>query len=700
MSNTSIKKSLQFAGKELSFTTGEVARQATAAVWAQMGDTIVLATVVAVKEKNEAQDFFPLKVDYQTRFYAGGRIPGGFLKREGRPSEQEILTSRLIDRAIRPLFPENFYHEVHVVVTLLSLDPEVEPDILAMLATSAALQVAGLPVSNCMAAAKVGYIDKQYMLNPSVKQQKTRQTRLNLVVAGTKDSILMVESGAQELSEEEMLAGVMFGHQQIQPVIAAIEELAVMAGAQPWTWQPTVADTSLLAQLKDALQADLEAAYNLSDKQARVEKLKAISKLALERFGSETITELMLDRTLEQLKSNIVRGRILDKKPRIDLRDNDTVRPISLRVGVLPRAHGSALFTRGETQALVVATMGDGKTAQLLDTPLGEEKDQFMLHYNFPPYCVGEVGMIGSPKRREVGHGNLARRAVEAVLPGQDFPYVLRVVSEVTESNGSSSMATVCGASMALMDAGVPLKNAVAGVAMGLIKEGERYAVVTDILGDEDHLGDMDFKVAGSVAGVTALQMDIKINGITEEIMRVALKAALKARQHILGLMQQAIAVPRPEISPFAPRILTLKIKQDKIKDVIGKGGATIKGLIEDTGASIDIQEDGTVQIFAVDAEVANSLKSKIEALVAEVEEGKVYDGTIVRIVEFGAFVNILPGKDGLLHISQIAKHRVAAVTDELQEGQQVRVKVIEIDKQGRVKLSMRALMEDAAAAG
>lgn len=702
-----IKKTVQFGKHTLTISTGVVAKQATGSVMVDMDGTMLLCTVVGVKTAAEGKDFFPLKVDYQERAYASGDIPGGFFRREGRPSERETLIGRLIDRPLRPLFPNGFSNEVQIVVTLLSLNPEVEPDVVAMIGSSAAVAISGLPFHGPMAAARVGYINNQYVLNPT--QQEMQTSALDLVVAGTNSSVLMVESEAKELAEDVMLGAVMFGHNGFQPVIQAINALKADAGKEAWDWQAPAGNVELQMAIKTAFAQQIEQAYAIKDKQERQACMHEIRLAADEMFvtpaaaiaaqtvvAGQIITAGMVRQEVEDMERAVVRSRILASHPRIDGRDNKTVRPIKIETGVLPRTHGSALFTRGETQALVVVTLGSTKDAQMLDTPFGDKKDVFMLHYNFPPYCVGEVGMVGSPKRREIGHGKLAKRAMMAVLPKMDaFPYVLRVVSEITESNGSSSMATVCGSSLALMDAGVPTSMPVAGIAMGLIKEGDKFAVITDILGDEDHLGDMDFKVAGTTKGVTALQMDIKINGITEEIMQVALAQALSGRMHILEVMQNSISKPKADISDFAPRIITFKIKQDKIKDVIGKGGATIKGLIEGTNASIDIQEDGTVQIACADRDVGDSLRSRIDAIVAEVEVGTIYEGTVVRIVDFGAFVNILPGKDGLVHISQIANHRVADVTDELEQGQKVKVKVIEIDRQGRIKLSMRALLEE-----
>jgi len=701
----SIKKTLPFGAHTLVIETGVIARQATGSVLISLDDTTVLVTVVGVQDVTSAQSFLPLRVDYQERSYAAGKIPGGFFKREGRPSERETLTSRLIDRPLRPLFPKNFGQDVQIIATVLSLNPEIESDIPAMIGASAALAISGIPFNGPMGAARVGYIDGQYILNPT--QQQLDSSALDLVVAGTKHSVLMVESEADELSEEIMLGAVMFGFQQFQPVIKAIESLAEETGKSAWEWKTPLQNTELVEKVKATYENEVAAAYQIQDKQARYQRHKEIKADAAERFlGSEETSELKqeVNKALEGLDRSIVRGRILAGEPRIDGRDSKTVRPITVAPAILPRAHGSSLFTRGETQALVVVTLGTGRDAQVIDSPLGEYKDSFMLHYNFPPFSVGEVGNVGSPKRREIGHGMLAKRAIRAVLPSEThFPYVLRVVSEITESNGSSSMATVCGTSLALMDAGVPIKSAVAGIAMGLIKENDRYQVITDILGDEDHLGDMDFKVAGTDAGVTALQMDIKIDGITEEIMSVALEQAKQGRLHILSVMNQAIAAPRVQMSEFAPQLISFKIHPDKIREVIGKGGATIRSLTEDTGATVDISDDGTVQIAAVDKAAGEEVRRRIELITADVEVGKIYEGKVVRITEFGAFVNFLPGKDGLVHISQITDRRIGTVEEVLQEGQVVQVKVLEIDRQGRVRLSMKAVAEsfpDAAQSG
>lgn len=683
---TVIKK-IPYGQATLTLETGRIAKQATASVLVSLGETIVLVTVVGLRTADPQKDFFPLRVDYQERSYAVGKIPGGFFKREGRPSEREILISRLIDRPVRPLFPDNFRHEVQITATVLALDPTIDADIPAMIGASAALALSGMPLTQIMGAARVGYRAGEFVLNPT--QKVLSESALDLVVAGTEHSVLMVESEAKELSEDIMLKAVMFGHQQYQAVINLIKELADEAGKESWDWQAPVQEADLVEQLKSLCELDIQDAYRIQEKLARQDRLKNIAstlQTALPEVNPETLKRMMKD-----IEYDVVRSRILDQEPRIDGRDLKTVRPITIEPGFLPRTHGSTLFTRGETQAMVIATLGSNKDSQVIDSPLGEYKDTFMLHYNFPPYSVGEVGQMGSPKRREVGHGRLAKRALMAVLPTpEQFPYTLRVVSEITESNGSSSMATVCGTSLALMDAGVPVKSAVAGIAMGLIKEGNRYAVLTDILGDEDHLGDMDFKVAGTAEGITALQMDMKIDGITEEIMHKALGQAKEGRLHILSEMKKALSTARGELSAYAPQIISMKVAVDKIKDVIGKGGATIRGLTEETGASIDIQEDGTIQIAAVDKASGEIVKRRIELLTADVEIGKIYEGKVNKIVEFGAFVNILPGKDGLVHISQIVDRRLNAVTEVLSEGQVVKVKVLEIDKQGKIRLSMK----------
>ncbi len=694
-----ISKRFQYGQHQVTLETGEIARQASGACLASMGDTVVLATVVAMKEAAPDRDFFPLTVDYQERSYAAGRVPGGFFKREGRPSEKEILTSRLIDRPVRPLFPEGFTNEVQVIVTVLSVDPDIDPDIISMIGASAALKLSGVPFLGPIGAARVGYANGQYLLNPGFKALETSQ--LDLVVAGTEKAVLMVESEAKELPEDVMLGAVMFGHEQMQTTIKAINELARDAGVQPWNWQPPAEDTSLKEAVRSAFGAAIAEAYRIREKRARQDRMGAIREEACARFAPEGSPEGMRDKVLKligDLEYRTVRDQILSGAPRIDGRDTRTVRPITVRTGVLPRTHGSALFTRGETQALVVTTLGTGRDVQIIDALEGERKEPFMMHYNFPPYSVGEVGRVGSPKRREVGHGRLAKRGVMAVLPDmKTYPYVLRVVSEITESNGSSSMASVCGASLSLMDAGVPIKAPVAGVAMGLIKEGTRFAVLTDIIGDEDHLGDMDFKVAGTAQGVTALQMDIKIEGINREIMDVALKQAREGRLHILGVMNQAISAPRAELSEFAPRIITFKINPEKIRDVIGKGGATIRALTEETGCTIDIEDDGTVKVASADNAAAQEARRRIQQLTADVEVGMVYEGRVAKLMDFGAFVTILPGRDGLVHISQISHERVENVSDKLREGDTVKVKVLEVDKQGRIRLSMKALEQQPA---
>ncbi len=688
-----IAKTFTYGRHTVSIETGEIARQATAAVMASMGDTVVQVTVVGLRHSAPDRDFFPLTVDYQERTYAAGRIPGGFFKREGRPSEKEILTSRLIDRPIRPLFPKGFTNEVQIIATVMSLDPDIDPDIISMIGASAALSLSGMPFRGPLGAARVGYRGGQFLLNPGI--QELTGSDLDLVVAGTRNAVLMVESEARVLPEDVMLNAVLFGHEQMQTVIKAIDELAQEAKVASWNWVAPSKDAALTTGLASLIGADLTAAYQIREKlprQDRVAELrdKAVAQLAGEapKPSAETVLTAFGD-----LEKRVVRGRILSGEPRIDGRDTKTVRPITIRTGILPRTHGSALFTRGETQALVVTTLGTGRDAQLIDALEGERKEPFMLHYNFPPFSVGEVGRVGSPKRREIGHGRLAKRAVAAVLPDlSDFPYVLRVVSEITESNGSSSMATVCGTSLSLMDAGVKIKAPVAGIAMGLIKEGDKFAVLTDILGDEDHLGDMDFKVAGTTEGVTALQMDIKIEGINREIMDVALRQARDGRMHILGIMNQAIGSPRQEMSEYAPRIITFHINPEKIRDVIGKGGATIRALCEETGATIDIDDDGTVKIASVDNAAGQEARRRIEQITAEVQVGMVYEGKVAKLMDFGAFVTILPGKDGLVHISQISNERVENVSDKLSEGETVRVKVLEVDKQGRIRLSMKAV--------
>jgi polyribonucleotide nucleotidyltransferase len=694
------KKTFTYGAHQVTLETGEVARQADAAVMVSMDDTVVLVSVVGSKTVRPGQDFFPLTVDYIEKTYAAGRIPGGFFKREGRPSEKETLTSRLIDRPLRPLFPDGFYNEVQVVAMVVSLNPEVDPDIPALIGASAALAVSGIPFNGPIGAARVGYLDGQYVLNPTLSQLK--DSRLDLVVAGTQSAVLMVESEADVLPEDVMLGAVVFGHEQMQTVVNAINEFVEEAGKPEWDWAPAAKNEELVAKLNALVEADVQEAFRITSKQKRTQRLNEISAKAIETLtaGEDAPDAATIGNLLFEVESRIVRGRILAGEPRIDGRDTRTVRPISIRTGVLPRTHGSVLFTRGETQALVVATLGTGRDEQIIDSLAGEYRERFMLHYNFPPYATGECGRVGSPKRREIGHGRLAKRAMIAVLPKtEEFSYTMRVVSEITESNGSSSMASVCGSTLALMDAGVPLKAHVAGIAMGLIKEGNRFAVLTDILGDEDHLGDMDFKVAGTDSGVTALQMDIKIQGITKEIMQVALAQAKEARLHILSKMQTAVAAPRQEVSTYAPRLYTMKINPEKIRDVIGKGGAVIRAITEETGTTIDIQEDGTITIASVNAQAADAAKARIEAITADVEVGKIYDGTVLKLLDFGAIVSILPGRDGLLHISQIANERVNAVADYLKEGQKVRVKVLEADEKGRVRLSMKAVAAEAAAA-
>lgn len=692
----SIKKSIVYGRHQLTLETGEIARQAHGAVMVSLNDTVVLVTVVGARKASEGQDFFPLTVDYQERSYAAGKIPGSFFKREGRPSEKEILTSRLIDRPIRPLFPDYFYNEVQLVATVLSSDSEIDADIPAMIGASAALVLSGIPFDGPIGAARVGYIDGEYVLNPTMTEMK--QTRLDLVVAGTRQAVLMVESEAAELTEDVMLGAVVYGHQQMQAVIDAINELADEAGVTAWDWTPPAKDTTLAEKIAQLAEADLRAAFQLKQKQARSEAIDNIWQRVFttlgvgsaEGPGAQAVKEVCF-----ALESKIVRTQILDGEPRIDGRNTRTVRPITIRNGVLPRTHGSALFTRGETQALVVATLGTGRDEQKIDALQGDYSERFMLHYNMPPYATGETGRVGTPKRREIGHGRLAKRALVAVLPSaEEFGYSLRVVSEITESNGSSSMASVCGGCLALMDAGVPLKAHVAGIAMGLIKEGNRFAVLTDILGDEDHLGDMDFKVAGTGQGITALQMDIKIQGITKDIMHAALVQAREGRLHILEIMKQALPSTREDISVHAPRIIKLKINPEKIRDVIGKGGAVIRALTEETGTTIDITDDGTVMIACVNAEGGELAKKRIEDITAEVEVGRIYEGTVLKMLDFGAIVSVLPGKDGLLHISQIANERVNNVSDYLKEGQVVRVKVLEADDKGRLRLSMKAAAE------
>lgn len=693
-----IKKSFSYGNHQVTIQTGAIARQATSSVMVSMGDTVVLVTLVAV-DTGGAKDFFPLTVNFQLRAYATGRVPGGYFKREAKPSEYETLTSRLIDRPIRPLFPKGFNLEVQIVATVLSVDPEIDPDVPALIGAAACVSLSGLPASGVLAAARVGYADGQFILNPTATQRET--SSLDMVVAGTEKAVLMVESEALELPEATMLGAVTFGHQQMQTVVKAIKELVDEVGTPVWDWAPRAINASVEARVAELARADIEAAYQIKDKVERQEAIADCRDRVLDQMLAENTNkneELELEQDIKvvfgKLERRIVRDRVLQGHPRIDGRDTRTVRPIDIQVGVLPRTHGSAIFTRGETQAIVVTTLGTERDAQTIETLNGEMKDTFLLHYNFPPYSVGEVGMVGSPKRREIGHGNLAKRGVKPILPkSADFNYVLRVVSEITESNGSSSMATVCGSSLALMDAGVPIKTHVAGVAMGLVKEGEQFAVLTDILGDEDHLGDMDFKVAGTTQGVTALQMDIKIDGITESIMQKALEQANEGRMHILGLMNQRINTPRQEMSAYAPRVLTIRIPTDKIRDVIGKGGATIRSLTEETGTVVDISDDGMVKVAAADLSACEEAIRRIEAITADVEVGAVYDGTVTKLMEFGALVNILPGKQGLVHISQIANERVAQVSDKLAEGQVVRVKVLEVDRQGRIRLSMKEVI-------
>ncbi|MFK5197686.1 polyribonucleotide nucleotidyltransferase [Glaesserella parasuis] len=696
---TPIVKQFKYGQHTVTLETGAIARQATAAVMASMDDTTVFVTVVAKKEVNEGQDFFPLTVDYQERTYAAGRIPGGFFKREGRPSEGETLIARLIDRPVRPLFPEGFFNEIQVIATVVSVNPQISPDLVAMIGASAALSLSGVPFNGPIGAARVGFIDNQFVLNPTTSEQ--RLSRLDLVVAGTDKAVLMVESEADILTEEQMLAAVVFGHEQQQVVIENIKEFVKEAGKPRWDWVAPEPNTDLINKVKALAEVRLGDAYRITEKQARYEQIDAIKADVIAQLTAEdeTISSGKIVDIITALESQIVRSRIIAGEPRIDGRTVDTVRALDICTGVLPRTHGSALFTRGETQALAVATLGTERDAQIIDELTGEKSDRFLFHYNFPPYSVGETGRIGSPKRREIGHGRLAKRGVLAVMPtAEEFPYVVRVVSEITESNGSSSMASVCGASLALMDAGVPIKAAVAGIAMGLVKEEEKFVVLSDILGDEDHLGDMDFKVAGTREGVTALQMDIKIEGITPEIMRIALNQAKGARMYILGVMEQAIPAPRSEISDFAPRIHTMKIEPKKIKDVIGKGGATIRALTEETGTSIDIDDDGTVKIAATDNNAAKRVMERIEEIVAEVEVNAIYKGKVTRVVDFGAFVSILGGKEGLVHISQITEARVERVADYLSVGQEVQVKVVEIDRQGRIRLTMKDLNGDATA--
>ncbi|MGF1869746.1 polyribonucleotide nucleotidyltransferase [Photobacterium indicum] len=691
-----IVKTFQYGNHTVTLETGVMARQATAAVMASMDDTSVFVSVVGKKAAVEGQDFFPLTVNYQERTYAAGKIPGGFFKREGRPSEGETLTARLIDRPIRPLFPSAFKNEVQVIATVVSVNPEVNPDMITMIATSAALAISGLPFNGPIGAARVGFINDQFVLNPS--NTELEESRLDLVVSGTKDAVLMVESEADRLSEETMLQAVVYGHDQQQVVINAINEFAAEVATPAWDWTAPVVNAELKARVADKAETRLSDAYQITEKMARYDEVGSIKNdvVASLLAEDETLDEREVRGMLSSLEKNVVRGRIIAGNPRIDGREKDMVRALDVRTGVLPRTHGSSLFTRGETQALVTATLGTQRDAQIIDSIMGEKKDHFLLHYNFPPYCVGETGFVGSPKRREIGHGKLAKRGIAAVMPSvEEFPYTVRVVSEITESNGSSSMASVCGTSLALMDAGVPIKASVAGIAMGLVKEGDDFVVLSDILGDEDHLGDMDFKVAGTDDGITALQMDIKIEGITKEIMQIALNQAKGARKHILSVMDDAIGSHRDDISQFAPRIHTMKISSDKIKDVIGKGGAVIRALTEETGTTIEIEDDGTIKIAATEGAAAKEAIRRIEEITADVEVGRIYTGKVMRIVDFGAFVSVIGAKEGLVHISQIAQERVEKVSDHLQMGQEVQVKVLEIDRQGRIRLSMKEAVAD-----
>ncbi|MBW8074186.1 polyribonucleotide nucleotidyltransferase [Metallibacterium scheffleri] len=694
-----VTKSFQYGQHEVTLETGEIARQASGAVMVSMGGTVVLVTAVAASKPREGQDFFPLTVDYQEKFYSAGRIPGGFFKREGRPTEKETLTSRLIDRPVRPLFPEEFKNEVQVIAQVLSLNPEVDGDIPALLGASAALSLAGIPFKGPIGAARVGYAKGQYLLNPTASELK--ESDLDLVVAGTSNAVLMVESEAKLLSEDVMLGAVVFGHQQMQAAIRAIAELAAQAARPSWNWQPPARNEALAAALKATVGERLVQAFAVRDKLQRRDAISAIKSDVMAALKPEAEARgwaaADMAKEFSELEYRTLRDSVLSSKIRIDGRGLEDIRPISVRVGVLPRTHGSALFTRGETQALVVTTLGTARDSQMIDAPEGESKDPFLFHYNFPPFSVGEAGRFGAPKRREIGHGRLAKRGVMAVKPPMElFPYVLRVVSEITESNGSSSMASVCGSSLAMMDAGVPIKAPVAGIAMGLVKEGAQFVVLSDILGDEDHLGDMDFKVAGSAEGISALQMDIKIDGITEEIMRVALAQAKRGRLHILGEMAKVISAPRAELSDYAPRLLTMKIHPDKIREVIGKGGAVIRSITEETGTTIDITDDGTVVIASVNRSAADEAKKRIEMIVSDVEPGRIYEGKVAKLMDFGAFVTILPGKDGLVHVSQISNERVEKVSDKLKEGDIVKVKVLEVDKQGRIRLSIKAVLEDA----
>ena len=692
-----ITKTFQYGNHEVTLETGEIARQAGGAVMVKCNGTVLLVTAVANKTAREGQDFFPLTVDYQEKFYAGGRIPGGFFKREGRATEKETLTSRLIDRPIRPLFPDGFRNEVQVIATVMSLNPEIDGDILALIGASAAVSLTGAPFAGPIGAAKVGYKDGQYLLNPTVSELK--ESQLELVVAGTANAVLMVESEAAELSEDVMLGAVMFGHQQMQVAIEAINALVAEAGKPKWEWAAPAADAGMVAALKAAIGDRLTQAFSVRDKLQRRDAIATLKKDVLASLADQVEANgwdpAVLSKEFGELEYQTMRDAVLDTKVRIDGRALDTVRPISASVGVLPRVHGSALFTRGETQAIVTVTLGTARDGQVIDAVAGEYKEHFLFHYNFPPYSVGEAGRMMGPKRREIGHGRLAKRGVLAVMPSMEsFPYTIRVVSEITESNGSSSMASVCGSSLALMDAGVPVKAPVAGIAMGLVKEGDKYVVLSDILGDEDHLGDMDFKVAGTENGISALQMDIKIQGITEDIMKTALAQAKQGRMHILGEMAKALTAPRPELSDFAPRLITIKIHPDKIREVIGKGGSVIQGITKETGTQIDIQDDGTITIASVDAAAGKAAKDRIEQITSDVEPGRIYEGKVAKIMDFGAFVTISPGKDGLVHVSQISNDRVEKVGDVLKEGDMVKVKVLEVDKQGRIRLSMKAVAE------
>ena len=692
-----ITKTFQYGKHTVTLETGEIARQASGAVIVNVDDTVLLVTAVAAKSAREGQDFFPLTVDYVEKFYAGGRIPGGFFKREGRPTEKETLISRLIDRPIRPLFPEDYKNEVQIIAQVISLNPEVDGDIPALIGASAALSLAGTPFQGPIGAAKVGYKDGQYILNPTATELK--ESQLELVVAGTSGAVLMVESEAALLSEDVMLGAVTFGHREMQKVINAINELTVEAGTKPSDWVAPAKNTALIAALKEAVGGQLVEAFKIHDKLQRRDAIAAIKKDVTEqlagRMESEGWDKAELSKEFGELEYRTMRDSVLDTKTRIDGRALDTVRPIAVKAGVLPRTHGSALFTRGETQAIVVTTLGTARDGQIIDAVSGEYKEHFLFHYNFPPFSVGECGRFGAPKRREIGHGRLAKRGVLAVMPTmEEFPYTIRVVSEITESNGSSSMASVCGSSLALMDAGVPVKAPVAGIAMGLVKEGDRYVVLSDILGDEDHLGDMDFKVAGSAEGISALQMDIKIDGITEEIMRAALAQAKQGRLYILGEMSKALTTPRAELSEFAPRLITMKIHPDKIREVIGKGGSVIQAITKETGTQIDIQDDGTITIASVNGAAGQAAKARIEQITSDVEPGRIYEGKVAKIMDFGAFVTILPGKDGLVHVSQISNDRVEKVSDALKEGDVVKVKVLEVDKQGRIRLSIKAVEE------